>query len=191
MEEWEKTSYKRSEHEYPKPEFVNLFVGPGQYKDNRAFGELLSRIREDAGRTRAEVAAELDLSAEYLRLIELGRRTPALGQMSRFIKAYRARGDVRKLQPGGDRPDLMIRDVHNEEPIVVEFMSRIREARQSASRSSREAPGLRKRADFFDLESDEVAEDYASDFGLTILLLSRASHKTIVKVRDLLRSEME
>jgi hypothetical protein len=32
------------------------------------------------------------LSAEYLRLIEVGKRTPALGQMRKFLDTYGADG---------------------------------------------------------------------------------------------------
>lgn len=190
MNEVEKASHERLQSEDPKPEFVDLVVGPGQDEDNRKFGELLSRIRQHAGRTRVEVAAELDLSTEYLRLIELGKRTPALGQMTKFLKAYRAIGEVGKLQPGGDRPDLLISDIYNRDPVVVEFKSRIREARRSEARSAQIEASLSAKHDVPEPMKDGLTKDYATDFGLVIRLLSRADHATIIKVRNLLQDEM-
>lgn len=187
MDRVEQDIVKRAPHE--APEFVDLLVGPGRTSDNRRFGELLADIRHHAGLTRAEVARTLDLSAEYLRLIELGKRTPALGQMEGFIKAYRANGAVGRLQPGGDRPDLLIFAPHEDDPTIVEFSSRIREARRSAASSSWGVLDPRRERDFPELLSDDPSVSHAADLGLVVLLLARADHSTIRKVRDLLQAE--
>ena len=70
-------------------------VGPGQ-PDNSRFGELLESLRWKAGLSRADAAAKLGLSSEYLRLIEIGKRTPALGQMRNLLYVYGAQGDVQR-----------------------------------------------------------------------------------------------
>ena len=186
MNEVDKASQERPQSEDPRPEFVDLVVGPGQDKDNRIFGELLARIRQHAGRTRAETAAELGLSAEYLRLIELGRRTPALGQMEKFLEAYRADGDVGRLQPGGDRPDLLIFDMYNKEPVVVEFKSRIREARRSEARSAEMEASLSGQWDY----PEPMEDDYSKDLRAAINLLLTAEHEVVIKVRKFLQSEV-
>jgi transcriptional regulator with XRE-family HTH domain len=110
---------------------VDMVVGPGMESDNRRFGEFLEDVRKHAGLSRADAAAKLGFSAEYLRLIEAGKRTPALGQMRIFLDAYRADGAVEEVTPGGDRPDLVMVDPLNGETYVVEFKSRIREARRN------------------------------------------------------------
>lgn len=189
MDGAEKNTFQRPRHEESELEFVDLLVGPGRTLDNRRFGELLSDIREHAGLTRAEVARTLDLSAEYLRLIELGKRTPALGQMEGFLKAYRARGEVGRLQPGGDRPDLLIFAPHSDDPTIVEFQSRIREARRSTVSSPRGVSDPRREPDFHEPLSDDPSVSHAADLGLVVSLLARADHSTIRKVRDLLQAE--
>lgn len=190
MDGAERNTFERPPHE--TPEFVDLLVGPGRTSDNRRFGELLADIREHAGLTRAEVATTLDLSAEYLRLIELGKRTPALGQMKGFLEAYRAKGEVGRLQPGGDRPDLLIFAPHRDDPTIVEFTSRIREARRSTVSSSQGILDPRREPDFHELLSDDPDDplvNHAADLGLVVFLLARADHSTIRKVRDLLQAE--
>lgn len=64
-----------------------LFVGPGE-DDNKPFGDWLRQLRLTAGLSRAEAAAKLDFSSEYLRLIERGKRTPASGNMNRICDTY-------------------------------------------------------------------------------------------------------
>lgn len=187
MDEVDKASQERLQSEDPRPEFVDLVVGPGRDKDNRTFGELLARIRQHAGRTRVEAAAELGLSAEYLRLIELGRRTPALGQMEKFLKAYQAEGDVMKLHPDGTRPDLLIFDMYNKEPVVVEFESRIREARRSSTRLAEMEASLNDKWDY----PESMEDDYSKDLGAAINLLLTAEHATVIKVRKFLQSEVK
>src|SRR3954452_14194811 len=104
-------------------------VGPGA-PNNGEFGELLERLRWKAGLSRADAAAKLGLSSEYLGLIEVGQRTPALGPMRNLLDAYGARGDVQRRE--GYRHDLVIFDPvkgDDGDPLFVEFKSRIREAR--------------------------------------------------------------
>ena len=76
-------------------------------------------------------------SAEYLRLGQGGGRQahPALGQMRSFLNAYGAKGEVEKVMLGGDRPDLLVIDPLDDDVVVVEFKSHIREARRSAPNS--------------------------------------------------------
>lgn len=187
MDGAEQDTFERPPHE--EPEFVDLLVGPGRTSDNRRFGGLLTDIREHAGLTRAEVARALDLSAEYLRLIELGKRTPALGQMEGFLKAYRVKGAVGRLQPGGDRPDLLIFPPYRDDPTIVEFTSRIREARRSTASSSGGVSDPRREPDFHERLSDDSSVSHAADLGHVVFLLARADHSTIRKVRDLLQAE--
>src|SRR4051812_129346 len=78
--------------------------------------------------SRADAAATLGFSVEYLRLIETGKRAPALGQMPHFLNAYHAVGGVRVPQPDGPPTDLIVY-LPPHDPIFVKFRSRIREAR--------------------------------------------------------------
>src|SRR4051794_22818337 len=93
----------------PAPKWV---VGPGE-PDNSRFGELLEDLRRNAGLSRADAAAKLRLSSEYLRLIEIGKRTPALGQMRNLLDAYGAEGEVERISPQGYRQDLLVFDPRN------------------------------------------------------------------------------
>src|SRR5688572_15647507 len=82
-------------------------VGPGE-SDNGPFGELLEALRWKAGLSRGDAATKLGLSSEYLRLIETGKRAPALGQMRKLLDAYGAEGEVQRRS--GYRHDLVIFD---------------------------------------------------------------------------------
>lgn len=66
---------------------IEWFVGPGE-EDNVEFGDWLRDLRRTAGLSRAEAATRLDFSAEYIRLLERGRRTPAAENMGRICDAY-------------------------------------------------------------------------------------------------------
>ncbi|KQQ98421.1 hypothetical protein ASF72_18435 [Arthrobacter sp. Leaf141] len=158
--------------------------------DNRRFGALLARLREHGGLARTDAAATLGVSAEYLRLIELGRRTPALGQMRGFLDAYDADGAVGYLQPGGDRPDLILMDPLNDEPVLVEFKSRIREARRSRVSSPRGAAGRPKGLDFLRSVHEAPSASRAADLGFVVSLLVRADDRTVREVRDWLQNEL-
>ncbi|WP_310112482.1 helix-turn-helix domain-containing protein [Pseudarthrobacter oxydans] len=168
----------------------DLVVGPGRSSGNREFGALLMRVREHAGLSRADAAATLGVSAEYLRLIELGRRTPALGQMPSFLDAYHANGAVGLLQPGGERPDLILMDPRNDEPVLVEFMSRIREARRSTTRSARDGAGQVSKMGFLTSVFDAPAVSHAADLGFVVTLLAHADPGTVRKVREWLQDEL-
>ncbi len=172
-----------------RPPFVDLRVGPGLEPDNRRFGELLERLRKHAGLSRADAASSLGFSSEYLRLIEAGKRTPALGQMRSFLDTYGADGEVEGLMPGGDRPDLVVIDPYDLEPVIVEFKSRIREARRSepGDRSSM----FDKEWSFGDSEYDSgPSPDRAVELGLVVSLLARADIGTLRTVRELLEVEV-
>jgi transcriptional regulator with XRE-family HTH domain len=66
---------------------MELTVGPNE-KDNYGFGELLKKIRASRRMTRAAAAKDLNISAEYLRLIERGMRVPAFGLMPEMLELY-------------------------------------------------------------------------------------------------------
>lgn len=169
----------------------DMVVGPGMSSGNREFGALLARVREHAGLSRADAAASLGVSAEYLRLIELGRRTPALGQMRSFLDAYHANGAVGLLQPGGDRPDLILMDPRTNEPVLVEFTSRIREARRSTVSSPRGVADQQKDLEFLKPVNESLSANHAADLGFVVSLLARADASTIRKVRDWLQNEVD
>lgn len=166
------------------PEFVDLVVGRDREADNRRFGGLLESLRWRAHLSRADAAAKLGLSAEYLRLIEGGKRTPALGQMHNFLAVYGAEGEIQKAMPGGDRPDLIVLDPLKGEPVIVEFTSRIREARRTALGGPP--------------DKDELPLDHhldaggsttrAIDLGTVVSLLVHADDATIRRVREMLDS---
>jgi DNA-binding XRE family transcriptional regulator len=179
---------------YEMPEVVDMEVmevGPGQSSDNPRFGRFLADLREHAGLSRADAATTLGVSAEYLRLIELGRRTPALGQMRSFLDVYGADGEVGKLQPGGDRPDLIALDPLSGDPVVVEFKSRIREARGSKQHSQRSLVSRQGDPDSPKLAHDGPSMDRAADLGFVVSLLACADDSTIRKVRELLQDEVD
>ena len=52
--------------------------------------------------------------------------------MRNLLDAYGAEGEVERISPQGYRQDLLIFDPLNGEPVIVEFTSRIREARRRA-----------------------------------------------------------
>lgn len=187
MDEIDQNLLEKPLHE--EPPYPDMEVGPGRSSDNRRFGGLLAGIREHAGLSRANAAATLGVSAEYLRLIELGRRTPALGQMRSFLDAYHAEGEVGRLQPGGDRPDLILWDPRYGEPVIVEFKSRIREAGRSTV-SSRGVADQQKDLDFPDPVNEGSSASRAADLGFVVSLLARADDSTIRKVRTLLQNEV-
>src|SRR4051794_24938735 len=156
---------------------VDLVVGPGQ-KHNSRFGELLESLRWKAGLSRADAAAKLGLSSEYLRLIELGKRTPALGQMRNLLDAYGAEGEVERISPQGYRQDLAVLDPLNGDPVFVEFTSRIREARRRALGGPADEDHDWQQATY-----EHPAESRAAEIGLVVSLLTRADDNTLRKVR--------
>lgn len=94
---------------------TRLVVGPGE-ADNTEFGEIFERYRVALEMSRAEAAQKLELSNEYLRLVERGRRVFALGTMPKVLTLYGIPYEV--------EPDGVIFDRYS-----VTFTSRIREAR--------------------------------------------------------------
>src|SRR4051794_38552314 len=166
---------------------VDLVVGPGQ-KHNSRFGELLESLRWKAGLSRADAAAILGLSSEYLRLIEVGKRTPALGQMRNLLDVYGAQGEVETISREGYRQDLAVFDPlddDGEPPIVVEFTSRIREARRRALGGPADED-----ENWQEATDERPAESRAAEIGLVVSLLTRADDNTLRKVRGLLEDEV-
>jgi transcriptional regulator with XRE-family HTH domain len=163
--------------------YVDMVVGPGE-ADNSRFGELLERLRWKAGLSRADAAAKLGFSSEYLRLIEVGKRTPALGQMRNLLSVYGANGDVERISPQGYRQDLLVFDPldgDDGDPVFVEFTSRIREARRSALGGPPDED-----EDWQQAVNERLAESRATELGLVVSLLTRADDSTLRKVRKLL-----
>lgn len=66
---------------------TKFIVGPGQ-SDNERFGTFLEQLRHNAQLTRVEAANILGFSVEYVRLIELGKRTPASGNVRLICETY-------------------------------------------------------------------------------------------------------
>lgn len=180
MSETNPTDSDRPAHE--DPPYIDMVVGPGRTLDNRRFGRLLADLREHAGLSRADAAGTLKVTTEYLRLIELGRRTPAMGQMRAFLDVYKVDGELGKLQPGGDRPDLIVFPPNADEPLTIDFASRIREARRK---------GLTSLVSESDTDGDGVEQDRPTArrdtaLGHIVTLLVGANEATLRKVRDLL-----
>jgi transcriptional regulator with XRE-family HTH domain len=162
---------------------VDLVVGPGEPHNSR-FGELLESLRWKAGLSRADAAAKLGLSSEYLRLIEVGKRTPALGQMRNLLDAYGAEGEVERISQGC-RQDLLIVDPLNGEPVSVEFKSRIREARRRALGGPAGEDEDRQPATY-----ERPAGGRAAEIGLVVSLLTRADDDTLREIRKLLEDKL-
>jgi transcriptional regulator with XRE-family HTH domain len=163
-----------------------MVVGPGE-SDNSRFGALLKRLRGAAGLSRTDAAAKLGLSPEYLRLIEVGKRTPALGQMRNLLSVYGAKGIVEAISPQGYRQDLLVFDPSegdDGDPTIVEFTSRIREARRSPLDVSTDED-----EDWEQAVNERLAESRATELGLVVSLLTRADDSTLRKVRKLLEDE--
>jgi transcriptional regulator with XRE-family HTH domain len=173
--------------------FVDLVVGPGE-SDNRRFGELLERLRWKAGLSRADAAAKLGFSSEYLRLIEVGKRTPALGQMRNFLAAYGADGDVERVSPQGYRHDLLVFDPldgDDGDPVTVEFKSRIREARRRALGGPPDEEDWQQDLDQQTRVYDSPSASRAAELGAVISLLTRADDSTLRKIRELLEDAID
>src|SRR4051812_27949667 len=66
---------------------THLIVGPDE-SGNVELGEILHRFRDEAKLTRGEAADKIGLSSEYIRLAEVGKRTPALGTVRIMLKVY-------------------------------------------------------------------------------------------------------
>lgn len=172
---------------------VDLVVGPGE-PDNSRFGELLARLRRKAGLSRADAAAKLGFSSEYLRLIEVGKRTPALGQMRNFLAAYGADGGVERVSPQGYRQDLLVFDPlrgDDGDPVTVEFKSRIREARHRALGGPADEEASRQDLDQQARVCDSASASRAAELGAVVSLLTRADDSTLRKIRKLLEDAID
>lgn len=167
---------------------VDVIVGPGE-PGNPQLGSLLRILRNHARLSRADAAANLGLSAEYLRLIEAGKRTPALGQMPRFLEAYDAQGAIEQPQPDGSVADLIVINPGTGNPCIVEFTSRIREARRSGIQD----PGADLDWDHEDEDKplgEGLPEAHAAELGMVVSLLSRADADTLRRIRKMLEREV-
>lgn len=170
----------------PSP-VIDMLVGPGE-ADNARFGHLLENLRWNAHLSRADAAAKLGFSSEYLRLIETGKRTPALGQMRNFLAVYDAKGSVEQVRPDGYRQDLLLFDPlqgDDGEPYVIEFKSRIREARRTALGGPPDED-----EDLQESVHERPSDSRAAELGQVVSLLTRADAKTLRKVRRLLEDHV-
>jgi transcriptional regulator with XRE-family HTH domain len=156
-----------------------LVVGPGQ-SGNQELGSILRELREFAGLSRIEAAARLRVSVEYLRLIEAGRRVPALGQMPRFLSEYHALGGVYMPQHDGSLADLIVY-LRPDEPVFVEFRSRIREARGGRRQASNGLPSPHDAA--------QRRNEHHAQLGEVVSMLAVVGPGAVRRVRELLESE--
>lgn len=92
-------------------------VGPGEVSGNISLGEFLASLRVSANLTKPKVAEALDISLEYLRLLEKGRRSPALGLATKMFDFY-------GVQYSRNDSEVLVGNV------TIKFISRIKEARQ-------------------------------------------------------------
>ena len=165
----------------PHDDRRTLVVGPGE-SGNEEFGSLLRALREFVRLSRIEAAARLGVSLEYLRLIEAGRRIPALGQMPRFLSEYHALGGTHIPQHDGSVADLILY-LRPEEPVFVEFRSRIREAR-GRPQTSNALPSLSAEHD-----ADQRRNEHNAQLGEVVSMLAVVGPETVRKVRELLVSD--
>ena len=103
---------------------TRLVVGPGE-PDNAELGEILEKYRAKAELSRRAAAAHLELSSEYVRLVEKGQRTFTLGTMPKVLSIYNVPYEI--------EPDRIIFDRYS-----VQFTSRIRGARYKDIESNRD-----------------------------------------------------
>jgi transcriptional regulator with XRE-family HTH domain len=64
-----------------------LTVGPDQI-DNLSFGGILATFRIKNNLTKPKAAERIGVSSEYVRLMERGDRTPALGTLLKILDIY-------------------------------------------------------------------------------------------------------
>ncbi len=57
------------------------------------FSKRISKLREERGWTRAEVAKRTGISRSYVRALEIGSREPRAEVVGRFAEAYEVRSD--------------------------------------------------------------------------------------------------
>lgn len=102
----------------------SITVGPNE-ADNAKLGSMLMHCRRVAKLSRKEAAGRLDVSSEYIRLIEQGKRTPALGTAIKMFETYGQEYHV-------DEDSLVVSG------ITVKFTSRIKEGRHHTPELSRD-----------------------------------------------------
>jgi transcriptional regulator with XRE-family HTH domain len=103
---------------------IVLTVGPNE-SGNIRFGEIIHSLRLNSQLSKPKAAERIGVSSEYIRLIERGERTPALGTLLKMLDIY----GVSYKQNGSQ--------VIIDENISVEFTSRIKEARYSLPNQTR------------------------------------------------------
>jgi transcriptional regulator with XRE-family HTH domain len=96
-------------------ELLSLIVGPNE-SDNEKFGKILHDFRNNIRLSRSEAANRLGISSEYIRLMERGIRTPALGTAIKLLDIYEIPYDINQSR-------VIF------ENTAVKFTSRIKEAR--------------------------------------------------------------
>jgi transcriptional regulator with XRE-family HTH domain len=94
---------------------IILTVGPEE-ADNPAFGHILLSFRTRMNLTRSEAASRIGVTSEYVRMIEKGERSPALGMALKILDAYEVPWTLDESQ------------VYFEN-VSAEFSGRIKEAR--------------------------------------------------------------
>lgn len=97
-----------------------MMVGNGQ-PDNEAFGQLMKKIRMEQGLSRKQVTEELEISGDYIRLIEMGLRTPSEEVMDDLMTVYGLTG----YTDGEHREKFHFDSPREKEPIVIIFMNRV------------------------------------------------------------------
>lgn len=130
-----------------------MIVGPkASASENETFGRILLSFRERTRLTRRQVAAQLGFTSEYLRLIERGERTPALGNIPEFAELYGVPYSI-----SGNR--VVLGDY------TVDFTSRIRQARGQGPKLrsvSDRTKRLGQIVQILDLVDDETLEQVYS-----------------------------
>src|SRR5580765_3318790 len=97
---------------------IALTVGPNE-NGNIRFGEIIHSFRMNSQLSKSKAAERIGVSSEYIRLMERGERTPALGTLLKLLDIYGVSYERNKSQ--------VIMDGN----VSVEFTSRIKEARHS------------------------------------------------------------
>jgi transcriptional regulator with XRE-family HTH domain len=98
---------------------ISLTVGPNELGNTR-FGEIIYTFRLHSKLTKPKAAERIGVSTEYIRLIERGERTPALGTLLKILDIY---GVSYEQKP---KSQVVI-----DGNISVTFTSRIKGARHS------------------------------------------------------------
>jgi hypothetical protein len=107
--------------------------------------------------------------------------------MQRFLDAYGADGGVEVRQPDGSSIDLIVFLHPDDDPIFVQFSSRIREARH------RGRPTIDDDDDRLgDTEpTDQVEANRAAELGAVVSLLASADTRVLRRIRRMLENELD